>query len=197
MTAAAVTAISGEVGETKDPWDLVDAARAGDDTAFCRLYAENVAAVFSLVVARTRDESLAEDLTSETFLRAYTGIHSLTYRGRSVRGWILTIARNLVLDNARSARSRYEVALLDEYDLAAHAEDPAATVCSRLESADIWRMVDELPADQRRCVRLRFYEQRSVSEVAVLLRRTEGSIRALQCRAIRRLAAAVPVATAA
>lgn len=75
-------------------WELVDRVRDGDETAFSTLYVSHIDAVFSYVLARTRDWANAEEITSEAFLRAFRAIHTLTYRGTSFRSWVMAIARD-------------------------------------------------------------------------------------------------------
>ena len=65
--------------------------------------------VFRYVLFRVGDRELAEDVTSETFLRALRRIASVSYQGRDVGAWFVTIARNLVLDHVKSSRFRLEV----------------------------------------------------------------------------------------
>src|SRR5690606_5225408 len=106
-----------ESAESADPsasavaenWELVRAAQHGDSTAFATLYHRHVDSVFRYVLLRVGDRHLAEDVTSETFLRALRRITSISYQGRDVGAWFTTIARNLVLDHVKSSRFRLEV----------------------------------------------------------------------------------------
>lgn len=80
-------------------WEVVAAAQGGDADAFGLLYDRYVDMVFRYVLFRVNDRCLAEDLTSETFLRALRRITSITYQGKDVGAWFVTIARNIVLDH--------------------------------------------------------------------------------------------------
>src|SRR5256885_15709055 len=95
--------------EPGESWDLVHAAQQGDTAAFGRLYDRYVDVVFRYVLFRVGDRELAEDVTSETFLRALRRISSVSYQGRDVGAWFVTIARNLVLAHVKSSRFRLEV----------------------------------------------------------------------------------------
>ena len=173
-------------------WDLVERVRVGDERAFSLLYERHVDAVFGYILTRTKDRTLAEEFTSETFLRAFRKIDSITYHGSSFRAWAFTIARNLILDDVKSARRRHEVVMPEGYDEPSDVVDPAAEVCGRAAAVELRRCMEELTEDQRWCLMLRFFEHRSVQEVANLMRRTEGSVRALQWRAVRRLGDFLP-----
>jgi RNA polymerase sigma-70 factor (ECF subfamily) len=81
--------------EPDGAWALVDDAKSGSVAAVAGLYKAHVNAVFGYVFKRTGDRHLAEDVTSETFLRALDKLGSVTYRGAAFRSWLITIARNL------------------------------------------------------------------------------------------------------
>src|SRR6185312_13752829 len=81
---------------------LVDLAQRGDSEAFGMLYERYVDVVYRYV--RVGSQQLAEDLTSETFLRALRRMDSFSWQGRDIAAWFITIARNLITDNAKSAR---------------------------------------------------------------------------------------------
>lgn len=90
-------------------WDLVRAAQGGDREAFARLYRDYAPGVSRFVSRRfAGDPGLVEDLTSETFLRAWRRINTVHDQGRDVGAWLTTIAGNLVKDHYKAARTRYE-----------------------------------------------------------------------------------------
>ena len=89
-------------------WELVTRAQAGDGEAFGQLYDRYVDTVYRFIYFRVNDRALAEDFTSETFLRALRRIGTISYQGRDIGAWFVTIARNIVLDHMKSARHRLE-----------------------------------------------------------------------------------------
>ena len=173
-------------------WALVEAAQAGDVNAFGELYDRYVDAVHRYAYSRLGDRTLAEDVTSETFLRALRRIGTVSYRGRDVGAWFLTIARNLVLDHVKSGRHRYEVVTADLRDGEWATESPEREVLDRLASAELLRCIRRLAPDQQECVVLRFLQGLSVAETATVMERNEGAVKALQHRAVRRLATLLP-----
>jgi RNA polymerase sigma-70 factor (ECF subfamily) len=176
-------------GET---WALVEAAQAGDAGAFGQLYDRYVDSVFRYVLFRVGDRTLAEDVTSETFLRAFRRIGSLSYQGRDVGAWFVTIARNIVLDHVKSSRFRLEVATADPDDANNTQVGPEHQVITRLTHDELLRCVAQLGDDQRECIVLRFLQGLSVAETAVIMERNDGAIKALHHRAVRRLAQLLP-----
>ncbi|WP_298176637.1 sigma-70 family RNA polymerase sigma factor [Saccharomonospora sp.] len=179
-------------------WELVHAAQHGDTTAFATLYHRHVDNVFRYVLLRVGDRHLAEDVTSETFLRALRRITSISYQGRDVGAWFTTIARNLVLDHVKSSRFRLEIVTDEVSDPGARdtransAPGPEQEVISRTTSDELLRCIADLGDDQRECIILRFIQGHSVAETAAIMQRNEGAVKALQHRAVRRLAKLLP-----
>jgi RNA polymerase sigma-70 factor (ECF subfamily) len=173
-------------------WELVAAAQQGDQAAFGQLYDRYVDVVFRFVLFRVGDRPLAEDLTSETFLRALRRISSVSYQGRDVGAWFVTIARNLVLDHVKSSRYRLEMTTADILDSSADDRGPEHEVVEEATATELMRCVAQLGRDQQECIMLRFMQGLSVSETAAVMGRNEGAVKALQHRAVRRLAQLLP-----
>jgi RNA polymerase sigma-70 factor (ECF subfamily) len=173
-------------------WDLVHAAQDGDRSAFAQLYDRYVDVVFRYVLFRVGDRELAEDVTSETFLRALRRIESVSYQGRDVGAWFVTIARNLVLDHVKSSRFRLEVATAEVDDTRRVESGPEQQVLFKATRSVLLDSVRQLGDDQRECIVLRFLQGLSVAETAKVMARNEGAVKALQHRAVRRLAQLLP-----
>jgi RNA polymerase sigma-70 factor (ECF subfamily) len=191
-TAAPAPEPAGEDVRDEEVWGLVEAAQRGDTEAFGQLYDRYVDVVHRYAYARLGDRALAEDVTSETFLRALRRIGTVSYRGRDVGAWFVTIARNLVLDHVKSGRNRYEVVGADPMAADRATEGPEPAVLARLSAEELLRCVRQLPPDQQECVVLRFLQGLSVAETAAVMRRNTGAVKALQHRALRRLATLLP-----
>lgn len=140
------------------------------------------------ILSRIGDPAAAEDCTSETFLRALAQRHRFQCRGEGVRPWLFTIARNLAHDYRKSARRRLETPTQSFADECDRAPTPEQMAVQRDTFAELARCVDRLPPEQARCVRLRFFDDLSVTETATAMHRREPAIRALQYRAVRKLA---------
>lgn len=187
-------------GHLTDPtaanWNHVHAAQKGDSDAFGRLYSQYAHIVYRYVLFRVSDHCLAEDITSETFLRALRRITSISYQGRDVAAWFITIAKNLILDHLKSSRTRLEVPTSDLIDsthtIRPQQIGPEQQVLTDATHAELLHCVRQLNPDQRECIRLRFLQGMSVTETATHMQRNEGAIKALQHRAIRRLAQLLP-----
>jgi RNA polymerase sigma-70 factor (ECF subfamily) len=165
--------------------DVIERARSGDRAAFGELYDTHVDAVYRYVLYRVREPSDAEDLASEVFTRAFANIHRYRWQGKSFLAWLYTIARNAVTDRRR--RERPTVDLDDAYGVA--EEGPTAhDRAVRGEQVDALRgAVKHLTTEQQEVLVLRFVENMSSRQVAKVLGKNEGAIRALQFRALGRL----------
>jgi RNA polymerase sigma-70 factor, ECF subfamily len=162
-------------------WDLVRATQAGDQEAFGQLYDRYHEMVFRYVLFRVGDRQLAEDLTAETFLRALRRIASVSYQGRDIGAWFVTIARY------RLEQTTSEIA-----DLSPSTSGPEQQVLDGATHEELLRCVAKLNSDQKECIALRFLQGLSVAETARLMGRNEGAVKALQHRAVRRLAQLLP-----
>ena len=178
-----------EVDETHvETWRLVGLAQEGDGDAFGQLYDRYVDTVFRFIYFRINDRGLAEDFTSETFLRALRRIGTISYQGRDIGAWFITIARNIVLDHLKSARHRLEHTTADTIEGKEYAQSTEAAVLDTLQSERLMQAVGQLGDEQRECVMLRFVQGMSVSETAAIMGKNDGAIKALQHRAVRKLA---------
>jgi RNA polymerase sigma-70 factor (ECF subfamily) len=177
-------------------WMLVERAQAGESEAFGLIYDRYVDTVFRFVYFRVGNRQLAEDLTSDTFLRALKRIGSFTWQGRDLGAWLVTIARNLVADHFKSGRYRLEVTTGDVLD--ADREDrgpegsPEAAVVEHITNVALLTAVTRLNPEQQECIVLRFLQGLSVAETARAMGKNEGAIKALQYRAVRALARLLP-----
>jgi RNA polymerase sigma-70 factor (ECF subfamily) len=169
-------------------WQLVQAAQAGDGEAFGQLYDHYVNSVFRFIYYRVNDRALAEDFTSETFLRALRRISTISYQGRDIGAWFMTIARNIVFDHAKSARFRLEMTTGEILENGESEAGPELAVLTSLTNARLLEAVNELGDEQKECIVLRFLHGMSVAETAAVMGKNDGAIKALQHRAIKRLA---------
>jgi len=175
---------------------LVALAQQGDGEAFGEIYDAYVDTIYRYLYYRVGSHALAEDLTSETFLRALRRIDSFSWQGKDIGAWFTTIARNLVTDHVKSSRFRLEVTTADMLDADRADEGIEGEVLTRLQNAALLDAVKELKAEQQECIVLRFLQGLSVAETADVMGRTEGAIKQLQLRAVRALAKLLPPAAA-
>jgi RNA polymerase sigma-70 factor (ECF subfamily) len=157
---------------------LVEAAKQ-DPSRFAALYEAHFERIYAFVAHRVRDRSAAEDLTAEVFRHALAGIGAFEWRGVPFASWLYRIAANEVADHRTKAARERGSSVTDE---------PSHDERERFEDrATLFRLVEQLPPDQRRVVAMRFAEDRSIREIAETLGRTEGAVKQLQWRALETL----------
>jgi RNA polymerase sigma-70 factor, ECF subfamily len=181
-------------GDTAITHALVERAQTGDAEAFGELYDRYVDLVYRYIYYRVGTSQLAEDLTSETFLRALRRISSFTWQGRDVGAWFVTIARNLIADHYKSGRYRLEMTTDDIVETGSRmVEDgPENAVLESMQNKVLLEAVKQLNAEQQECIVLRFLQGMSVAETAQAMGKNDGAIKALQYRAIRSLGRLLP-----
>ncbi len=172
--------------------DLVERAQAGEAEAFGRLDDQYSDTVYRYIYYRVGGKATAEDLTSETFLRALRRIGTFTWQGRDFGAWLVTIARNLVADHFKSSRFRLEVTTGEMLDANEVERSPEDSVLESLSNAALLEAVRRLNPQQQECVTLRFLQGLSVAETARVMGKNEGAIKTLQYRAVRTLARLLP-----
>jgi RNA polymerase sigma-70 factor, ECF subfamily len=174
-------------------WALVKAAQNGDMAAFGELFDRYFDMVFRFALVRMNgDRAQAEDIASETFVRALRRITSVTYQGRDIGAWFVTIARNLIFDHVKSSRYRLEHATDEIVEHSPSTHGPEQQVLDGATNDELLRCIRKLNPDQQECITLRFLQGLSVAETAALMDRNEGAVKALQHRAVRRLAQLLP-----
>lgn len=141
------------------------------------------------VRSQVRDAQLAEDLTTETFLKLVRGCHRLEGGPFQIRSWLYRVAQRNVIDHlrARSRRPDEELTDLPPEEITADG-DPAEAVTDRDTLERIKAALDELSPDQAEVLRLRLIAGLSAPEVATVVGKTEGAVRALQHRGVATLA---------
>lgn len=168
---------------------LVEAAQR-DPAHFADLYDNYFELVYAYVARRTRDRDEVEDLTAEVFRKALANLPRFRWTGAPFAAWLFRIASNMIADRAKRVAKEGSVPLDD--NLAAPAGERLQSSLEEVERvAHMFHMVGELAEDQRRVLVMRFAEEKSISEIANELGRSEGAVKQLQFRALENLRARV------
>lgn len=163
--------------------DLISAAKLGDQKAFAALYREYLPMVHRYVSSKVSGAAKAEDLVAEVFVRALKYIGRYEFRGIEFSAWLVRIARNLILDQAKSGYATLEV--LHDETPEPRGSDLADMAIERLDAEVLRTTLSKMIPDHEHVLRLRFVQGNSVAETAKIMDRTEGAIRVLQFRALR------------
>lgn len=150
--------------------DLFARARAGDRDAWESIYHLYYSRIRSYLLRETGDEDVADDLTSDTFYKALRGIHA-TRDDTNLQAWLYRIARNLVIDRGRRSQiirmeeldmSRHEPLLLDDHH-------PESASLSSEDTREVSQTLGRLPESYQKVLRLFYFENLSLPEIAVRL----------------------------
>jgi RNA polymerase sigma-70 factor, ECF subfamily len=167
--------------ETTDERLLIEAAQR-DPLRFAELYENNFHRVYAYIAYRVRNREEAEDLTAEVFHQALKNLGKYEWRGVPFAAWLVRIAAHAIAD--RRQRSAREHPLPEDEEAVLEAAGGGDAIERR---ALLAQLVDTLPDDQRQVIIRRFVDQRSISEIARELGRTEGAVKQLQFRALQSL----------
>ncbi|HXV92030.1 MAG TPA: sigma-70 family RNA polymerase sigma factor [Pseudonocardia sp.] len=160
----------------------------GSDEALVRaVYAEHGRALLAYATRLLGDRAAAEDIVQETLVRAWRHPEVLTNGKGSTRGWLLTVARNLVTDRVRARAARpQEVA--ENPDVPPVERDHAEQVVA---SVTVLRAMDALSEDHRGVLDQLYFQGRSLGEAATALGIPAGTVKSRSYYALRALRAAL------
>jgi|SRR5438045_3469150 len=156
---------------------------AADEALIRTLFQEHGRAVLAYATRLTGDRAAAEDVVQETLLRAWRHPESLLNGKGSVRGWLLTVARNIVTDRARARSARPAEVSETPYSQPVSADHAEAVV----DSVIVLEAMDRISEDHREVLVEIYYHGRSVNEAAEVLGIPPGTVKSRSYYALRAL----------
>ena len=166
----------------QDEESLVRQAKEGDQKAFSRLYEENFDRIYRYVAVRIGDRTEAEDMTQQVFLKALQSISSFKWKGIPFSAWLFRIAHNQVVDHLR--KKKKQAAVLFDESLARSDSNPQLMAERSLDIEQLLSATKRLTEAQREVISLRFASELPITQVAKIMGKSEGAIKALQHSAI-------------
>ncbi len=146
------------------------------------MYADYADDIFRFLYVHVQDRMLAEDLTADTFAKAWQKLDSFDFR--HPRGWLYKIARNRLADHWRT---HHTVPLEEGFDPEDDHESVETRTDRKLAKEQLLAGLAELPEDMRSIVTLRFIEGYSARQTGQALGISEGNVRVMQHRALKKL----------
>lgn len=160
-------------------------AQQGDSQALAAIYDRYHEAMYAYVYRRVGDVEVARDLTSEIFHRFLEALYKGNGPDQCVQAWLYRAAHNLVVDFYRRQQHRQHLPLREE--LLASSENPAAAAEVALETARVRRAFHYLTEEQQQVLALKFLQGLSNEEVAAVMEKPVGAVKALQHRGLKAL----------
>ncbi|HET7736978.1 MAG TPA: RNA polymerase sigma factor [Tepidiformaceae bacterium] len=177
------TVIEGASAEAGHLEILAARAAEGDQQAFGDIYSLLVDDLYRYIRGQCHNDTVAEDLLSNVFLKAWRSAKSYRSGSGQFRRWIFTIARNELRNHWRASQRTLEVL---EHDL---IEEDATAAAEEEEDARrlAARALSILTPEQREVVVLRYFGNKTHEQIAAIMGKREGAVRALLLRALRKM----------
>ena len=163
----------------------IRAARGHDGRALRRIF--DILAPAVLGYARGQGVEDPDALANETLYRALRDIGSFEGDPAQFRSWVFTIAHNLIIDDRRRRSRRPETIDLDRARSRPDGTFVAEAALDRIEAAEMIRWIADLPVGQRSVLLLRLVSDLPVAEVALILSKSQGAVKALHRRGLAAL----------
>jgi RNA polymerase sigma-70 factor, ECF subfamily len=167
--------------------ELAERASMHDQAAFAELYSTYVDKIYKYLFYKVGNATEAEDLCEQVFLKAWEAIGRYRWCGYPFSSWLYKLAHNLVVDHYRTRRDSMplnDVVLTPEEGI-----DPEQALHVAVETAELKAAISQLTSEQKQVIALKFIEGYKNNEIAEMMNKKEGAIRALQYRALRSLQA--------
>jgi RNA polymerase sigma-70 factor (ECF subfamily) len=168
----------------QDEAELIRRARQRDQVALTQLYEENFDKIYRYVVLKIGDRTEAEDMTQQVFLNALKSISSYKFKGMPFSSWLYRIAHNQVVDFYRKKSKQATVPLDESLPIPDEGDDPQRLAEKKMEINELIVATRHLTEAQQEVISLRFAAELSIAEVAGVMGRSEGAVKALQHSAI-------------
>lgn len=165
-------------------------AAQGDRAAYGSLYGRYVDKIYRYIYFKVGLRAETEDLTSQTFLKAWDAIGDYEWRNHPFGAWLFRIAHNLVVDYHRARRPSVSLDCASPYLEGRTTRDdlrPERVLADLLTMERVRHAVGRLTEEQQQVLILRFFEGLSTGEVADIMGKRRGAIRGLQFRALSAL----------
>ncbi len=165
--------------------DIILQAKSGDRSAFDTLYRMYLTPVYRYIFMRLRNKQDAEDVAQETFLKAYEALPRYRDERPTMLPYLFTIARNLLINHTK--KKRPELMEHEIMALQAGTEDTAKEAKDNELHGALVRAMEVLTDVEREVIELRFFGERSYSEIAVIMEKREDAIRQHVARSMKKL----------
>lgn len=164
--------------------NLVVLAKEGDRKAYGKIFRLCYKDIYDYIMRRVKNRFDAEDLTMHVFTRGMVAVSSYEERGHPVKAWLFRIAHNTVVDHFRALSQKPSLGDIGDIPDDTNIEEG---IIHREKLGDLSSEIRSLPEAQSEVLTLRFLEDMSVAETAMILGKKEVTVRALQFKGIKNM----------
>ncbi|MBN1289434.1 MAG: sigma-70 family RNA polymerase sigma factor [Actinobacteria bacterium] len=163
---------------------LVQKAKRRDPDAFGALYDEYVDQIFRYIYYKVGNFAESQDLTGQTFLKAFENIDSFEIRDVAFSSWLYRIAHNLIVDYFRRESKRENIPIEEHPPTPSNRGNPVETVMADLDSERLYKAMHKLTHNQREVLILKFIDNLSNVQIAEIMGITVGAVKSTQKRGL-------------
>jgi RNA polymerase sigma-70 factor, ECF subfamily len=174
-----------DITDSREVESLVGRAASGDTGAFGRLYDIYADRIYRHIYYRTSNVEDARDLTQEVFIKAWGGLAKYKRTKTPFLGWLFTISHNRVIDYYRTKKDHTylnDAILMEDPD-----RNPDKMIENQFDRQEVRRAILKLPEEQQQVIMMSFIEGFEYREIATVLNKSEGNIRVIVFRALKKM----------
>ena len=164
---------------------IVDRAVGGDTEAFGKLYDLYADRIYRHIYYRTSNVDDARDLTQEVFTKVWQVLPKYKRMKTPFLGWLFTISHNRVIDYYRTKKNH--AYLNNEIDMGDQVSSPENLLEAEFTQQEVRKAILQLPEDQQQVILMSFIEGFEYGEIAAVLNKTEGNIRVIMHRGLKKM----------
>ena len=168
----------------QDEQSLVRRAQQQDQEAFAELYEAYFDKIYRYIVLKIGDRTEAEDMTQQVFLKSLKSLPTYKQRDVPFSSWLYRIAHNQVVDHFRKTSRQQSIELTDAITPDDPHENPQHQTELKADIVHLVKATRQLTKTQQEVIALRFSSDLPVAEVARLMGKSEGAVKALQHSAV-------------
>ena len=169
-----------------DELRLIELSQRGDSEAFAHLYDHYVERIYRYVYFRVADRDLAEDITSQIFIKMWEKLPTYRIGQSTINAWLYRIAHNAVVDYYRSMKAVVPLEEINSREIG-RDDETEENLDRQMKMEKLRAALQELTDGQREVLILRFIDGLTVREIARQLGKRQGAVRALTMRGLREL----------
>lgn len=174
----------------KSELEIIKNCQQGKLDDFGALYEQYIRKIYDFIYYKTYHKEIAEDLSSQTFIKALESINSFDGSKGSFGSWIYRIAQNTVIDYYRTRK--FDKNIEDVWDLGDEA-DQDSDLDNKQKLAELRKYLKNFKPIQRNIVILRIWQQLSYKEIAEITNLSEANCKMIYSRVLKQLKLEMPL----